>query len=317
MSEMSESGSKSVEAAVEPQNLAGNFSARTGMLGLVIVACVFNLLALPVVRGIESRGPFYASTGIHSNILMLVVMPVIVGVLAGEIGAMACWLVWAEGLFWQRLVVHWAAGLVMVACVLCGWLVATLDIGQQLRPGVLQAAAWIFCVVPGASLAVQLPMWPFRTHLGWHVAQTNSQTQMSPQPLSILDILIGTAVVAVSLGLIRFVPGGSTQYVMLQMGNTGLALAVTSLVVLIPATILVLRMSSGPLGVVVYLGGVFLSMAAFIVITSSISGRWPPVDGIFAMLWGSQVFAGTAGAPLFVWRGCGYRLVRARDRKKM
>lgn len=287
---------------------------RRGMLGLVIAAAAFNAFAAPIVEMVER--PYIASTGPGTVGVMLFWMPLMIGVLCGEVGAMACWLVWAEGRFWRRLVIHWAVGLVLGLCLLCGWLLTMIDAwGPGSSPLIFYEAAWLACGLPATSLAVQVPMWPFRTHLGWHVAPAKEAPEASRQPLSIADILIGTTVVAVSLGLIRLLPGASNPFVMMQMGVMGLALAVASLVVLIPATLLVLRMSSAAIGVLVYLGAVFLSECGFIVVGSMISNFWPPGEDVFAMLWGSLVFAATVAAPLFVWRVCGYRLVWAKERR--
>src|SRR3954453_1616521 len=94
--------------------------ARRGMIGLVIVAGVFNVMAVPLMR-LAGSHPFGGRVAMFFG-------PMLGGVLAGEIGAMACWLVWGEGRFWRRLAVHWGLSLVIVMCLTCGWLLATIDV---------------------------------------------------------------------------------------------------------------------------------------------------------------------------------------------
>lgn len=305
---------RSSETAVEPLKTTGEpFSVRQGMVGLAIAAAVFNALTPPVIRMLEatSRGELG---------LFLLFMPVFVGVLCGEVGAMACWLVWAPGTFLRRLAVHWGLALGMGLCLFGGVLLASADIRidwQQLQ-ATLDDVASVGGVLPAVSLAVQIPLWPFRTHLGWRVARDDAAAG-SNQSLSILDIMVGTAIVAVSLGLIRFVSGsrlnGFQNYMMLQMMVSGLGLALVSFVMLIPAMMLVLRTRHFGAGVGIYFGAVLLSFGGLIGVPSIIYGPPAPAEGMFAVWWGSLVFAASVAAPLFVWRAYGYRLVWARDRQ--
>jgi hypothetical protein len=294
---------------------------RQGMLGLVVIAAIFNALTPIAIQLIEANGPW-------EQALMLLFMPVVVGVFCGEIGAMACWLVWGEGPFLRRLLIHWSLALGMGLCLVGGVLLVSGDIGYQLRLRVtFEGAARIACVIPAVSLAVQLPLWPFRTHLSWRVAVADDRGTTNRGGLSIRDILVGTAIVAVSLGLIRFLSGinpslsGLDQrsvqnLIMMQTLASGLMLTVASFVLLIPALILLLRSRSFCVGVATYFGAIILSIVGLVVFPSVIFGRLPQAQSLFAMFWGSIVFAATVASPLFVWRACGYRLVWARDRKQ-
>jgi hypothetical protein len=175
--------------------------ARRGMIRLALAAAVFNALAASLMGLAEN-----ISGGDRGA--MLFFGPLIVGVLCGEVGAMACWLVWGEGSFLRRLAVHWGIGLAISLCLLCGFLLvfAFTDYVWEFRR-IFYAAAGFGCVLPTASLSAQLPLWPSRTHFGWRVARTErDETSGNRQPLSIRDILTGTAVVAVSLGLVRLFP---------------------------------------------------------------------------------------------------------------
>jgi len=211
----------------------------------------------------------------------------------------------------------------MGLCLFVGVLLATGKPTYEWQlTEMFKGAAAVACVLPAVSLSVQIPLWPFRTHLGWRVNAREEAAAKSNQALSILDILVGTAIVAVSLGLIRFVPGTEQNefqnYMMVQVMVSGLGLTLISFVMLIPAMMLLLRTWHLGAGAGMYFGGVVLSVGGLIAVPSIIYGRWPmPAEAIFAMVWGSVVFAATVAAPLFVWRVCGYRLWWRKDGKRV
>jgi hypothetical protein len=314
---MSEAGPKSGEAAVEPlRSPARAFSARRGMWGLVIAAATFNGLAYPLIRIVVATVVFN-SRGLGGGVAMWLLVPLASAVLAGEMVALACWLVWSGGSFLRRLAVHWAIGAALLMTLICGILLAaagTQTSGQTFRS--LGEALVIACCLPTISLAAQIPLWPFRTHLGWRIVPPGEVASgAKDQPLSILDILSGTAVVAVSLGLIRFLPRVPSSFMWMQMATMSVAIAVTSIVVMLPAIILILRVRAVAVGAGVYFGGVALSVYGLIVVVGLLSNRFPPGQMFFSTVWSSLWFAATVAAPLFVWRWCGYRLVWARDRR--
>jgi hypothetical protein len=280
--------------------------ARRGMVRLVIAAAVFNGLAYPLIQimvGTQIRGVYVVS---------LALMSLVTGVLMGEVAAMACWLVWSDGSFLRRLAVHWGIGCVLFTTLIFGSLLSFAGMPTEWSLFRRLESLTVICCVPVLSLAVQVPLWPFRTHLGWRVLPPDENaTSIRDQPLSILDILTGTAVVAVSLGLVRFLPRVPSSV----MWTMTLAIALTSFVMLLPAMIFILRMWSVVLGVGLYFGGVVVSVCGLIQIVSLFSNGSPSVGTFLTMIWGSLVFAATVSSPLFVWRACGYRLVWLRDRR--
>jgi len=290
--------------------------ARRGLIGLVIAAGIFNVMAMPVNRLSRESGDW----------VIRLVAPLIFGVLLGQVGAMACWLVWAEGSFPRRLAAHWSIALALVLSLL-GGAICAMDHFNGDYMGLFTETLVPACMLPAVSLAVQLPLWPFRTHLSWRVAPMNDAATTNRSALSILDILIGTAIVAVSLGLIRYLSGidrslsgiGQSQYqnlIMMQTLASGLMLTVVSFVLLVPALILLLRSHSFGAGAGIYFGAVPLSITGLLVVPSALFGRLPPAEMLLTTCWGSIVFATAMASPLFVWRACGYRLVWARDQKR-
>jgi hypothetical protein len=272
-------------------------------VALVAAAGVFNVLAVPIVHA-ATRNPGAA----------LLFGPIVVGVLAGEFGAMALWFVWSAGPFLRRLAMHWGVGLLLLGSFLVG-LAAVIET-RPLTEEMWRGAATVLCAVPAVSLGAQLPLWPLRTHLGWSVERLGPDlVARQPVALSISDILCGTAVVAVSLGLIRVAPEGNTGFFM-SIGVALVAVIAASMICLIPATVFVLRFKEGSLGVGLLAGFSLLPAFSLLMVGFVVGGRRPPGEAIFAILFGSLVFAATVAAPLWVMRACGYRLVWARDRRR-
>jgi hypothetical protein len=291
-----------------PVELREAKSARAGLIGLAIAAGVFNLLAFPLVR---------ASAMDRGAILFL--GPLMFGVLSGELAAMAQWLVWGEGTFLRRLAVHWAVGMALLGCLLLGGLAAMADTAT-VNSEMLREAAIPLSLIPSFSLATQLPLWPLRTHLGWAVESTDRHARLRRlSPLSILDILSGTAVVALSLGLVRAAPFPDREFISpwIEIVIGLLIVAVLSLVTVLPAVLFILRFKEGGLGCAVFAGYILMAVIVLFAISATVFGGGAFIDGdaVFAALLAASSFAATLAAPLLVMRAAGYRLVWPRDRR--
>src|SRR4051794_6490146 len=70
-------------------------SSRLGFFLLIPPAAVFDLLALPILAS-------------NHDPEMRLIAPIVVGILIGQIGAGASWLVWSDGRFSRRLAIHWS-----------------------------------------------------------------------------------------------------------------------------------------------------------------------------------------------------------------
>jgi hypothetical protein len=279
-------------------------SRRRGMIALAIAAGIFNGLSFPLMRALaDARSD---RTG------MLFVAPIVIGILLGEMGAMASWLVWGEGSFLRRLAAHWSVGLALVLALLGGAAAAMANDWNSFF--VIYEALSLVCILPIISLAAQLPLWPLRTHFGWRVAATEQGSAADKsQPLSILDILSGTSVVAFSLGLVRAMPAAANVWQELAMAV--LFVIGTSLILLLPGVLCILRMKQAGQGLVVYFGLTLVAAIGVISVLAALTSRLPSGEEVFAQLWGCCAFAATLAMPLFVLRACGYRLTWPRDRR--
>jgi hypothetical protein len=283
--------------------------ARRWMLGLVIAAAVFNFLALAIIEVVERQ--FAPRSGPGSADVILFLMPAITGVLCGELGAMAYWLVWGEGPFLKRLAAHWAVGLALVSALVCGfgmWKIDVYDGNWGLMASDMIGEA---CILPVVSLAIQLPLWLFRIYFGWRIEPERDQELAgSSRQLTIHDMLSGTAVVAVTLGMIR---AARAEHSELDMAGPVFIAVLVSSILLLPATYLILREKRPMVGVAFYFG--YMLIIAISVLSVTDIGRSAP-ENVFVILWGGLAFSAALAAPFFVWRACGYRLVLGKNQKR-
>jgi hypothetical protein len=279
-------------------------SPRGGLVALVTVAGLFNVLVIPLLEA--SSGPLTA----------FVFAPVFYGVMLGQVGALALWLVWGEGPFLRRLALHWCVGLLLASCLM---------VGSAVQSGAMQPLAMLWnqtisflCVLPAVSLAAQLPLWPLRTHFGWSVERLRlDMAAGQPAPLSILDIFSGTAVVAISLGLLRAAVspiGGSN--LLLQIGVPLGIVVAAGAICLLPVTVFVLRPRESRFGAGMLAGYIFLTVFGTLAVTVVLTRSLVPTAAFFSVLTMCFALAATLASPLLVLRACGYRLVWPRDRRR-
>jgi hypothetical protein len=292
---------KAAEAARAGENPFAESPKETPAVWLWIVgaAAAFNFLS-PLI---------FSAADTNANLLLV---PVSIGVLLGEIGALAGWLVWSNGPFLRRLAIHWAVAVGLAGCLAVGFI-------PVLPPFVPWDDLWGFAAVaaliPIHSLAGQLPHWVLRTHLGWRLERTGAaaSTEMR-RPLSILDLLSGTAVVAVCLGLVRaalaFLPHDESVWMPLAIGL--LAVVAASLIVLLPVVVFSLRPKDAGSGLLLLAGYAFLLVIGILTLFGGISGGGPPGEAVIAIIGSFFAFTFTLAVPFIVWRSAGYRLVWAK-----
>jgi hypothetical protein len=280
-----------------------------GLLGAI------NFVLMPVL---SSGGPAGMGMGLLLTSLFAAV--------AAEAGILAVWLVWCEWPLSLRLALHWLAALFLFGCWALGaaavWPSEPYDPNRVLfQTKVLPGTA---AALPPISLAVQLPLWICRLVFGWRLLRTPTHR---PPPvvrkLSISDLLVGTTVVAVSLGCLRLVAFDPQQIEAQYWAGWGLgvlALIAISSLLLLPLVAIVLRpVGNGLAGVltVCFLALISISVGIPLVLTLRAMGAPPPVHEVLLV---STAFLSTLGAtmaaPLWLARSLGYRLRFRRDQTR-
>lgn len=119
------------------------------------------------------------------------------GFVAGQLHALAIWLVFGHPPFGWRLLLHWAIAAGLITCLMSSQIVAE---GVYFLSNTHEVAA-ICLTIPLLSLAAQLPLWPWRVLGGWHLRPRDGITGgPGLAPLSLKDLFAGMTILAVSLG---------------------------------------------------------------------------------------------------------------------
>jgi hypothetical protein len=285
-------------------------SANRGLIIAAILTSAFNVVAFRIV--LVCVGPRLPWSAMVTGIVFTILVGAIWGVFLGQLCAAAIWLVWGEGPFLRRLAIHWLVGLGMfgpMAFVMADTLIPPLII-------------MLVCSLPAMSLAAQLPLWPLVTYCGWRIEQQASCGAMTqPQTLSLRDLFAGTGVVAVTLSLLRAAAANPSVYPWDELVPLMIGGSLGSLLILLPALFFLLRWQSAAAGIAVLSGYLFFLffvgvLTPFVIWWATV-GRFDPIEGLGVAIFGFSLyfsFVATATSPLWIWRWCGYRLTRPRDR---
>jgi hypothetical protein len=163
------------------------------------------------------------------------------GIILGQGAALASWLVWGEGPFLRRLVVHWGIATALWCVYVTGLSGYARYVGAN---GSAIRAGWeIALCLPLLSLAGQLPLWLVREVFGWRLKRGNGQEISGPQQLTIRGLLWATLVVALSLACARSMEmSGPDFWAEITVGCALLTLA--SALAVLPAAAMLLGRSS-------------------------------------------------------------------------
>ena len=124
-------------------------------------------------------------------------------------------LVLGPGPFWRRWLWHWGWVLVLFGSWSAGYYLAV----ERKYLEVIPAAA---CGLPLFALIVQLPFWVLRAWIGWRLVRRterplspdstveNPAVKDSNERLRVIDLMQATAVIAMTLGIARLTPVGSS-----------------------------------------------------------------------------------------------------------
>jgi len=281
-------------------------NARNALRALTAATAAIDFLLWPLASAVDG-----------GMLSWLMFEPLVIGLLLGQIVGLAMWLVWGEGTFVRRLIVHWVVGLGLMAAVLLGVAATMAGISWPVDlADVSKGVAVIVCALSVLSLAAQLPLWPLRAYFGWCVERQNLAVPAHSQPLSIRDLLLGTGVVGVTLGLARAILRfDNVGYVWAELGMAAFAAFLASLLIGLPATICVLRSEDLLKGGVVLGGYLAVGLLLVVGVPCAYSATLPPIEALFALLIVLLAFTATLAAPLLVLRASGYRLKRPRDRR--
>lgn len=284
-----------------PQHLRGRVRFLAGM-----AAC--NLI-LPMLAFASGPG---------EGVLLLIAA--FAGLIAGQMAALCVWFVWAAGGLWLRVVQLALAAILLATAALLGlWAGAGFDLGPTSRED-FKAAATTGLMLPPIALAVQVPLWLCCLVFDWRIVPQHDVTP--PPPLSIRDLLSGTALVALALGSMRLLLAATQRGTDLEFASgfwqawaiSAVILAGTSALLILPMVAILLRPEANETaargGCAFAAGAVGLAWLTMLLLAAQIGagGRGP--EGIAFLFLAVLVLTalGTLLAPLWMARSQGYRL---------
>lgn len=271
---------------------------------MLLVAAVFNVVAVPVLQVI-------AEAGSGPNSPWDIVIACGLGLIGSQMLVLSGALVWSNRAFVLRLVVLWLVGMALYGCWYLG---VELAVGRDdwLREDRMQVARIVLASLPAVSLAVQAPQWLARFYLGWSLAAPAVQGAVSaPRKMSIRDFMIGTVIAALTVAPMRLSvedPADITTAFWAGWAIAAAILAVLSAVVNLPLLFLVLRVRNSFWALGFTFLGIPTIVGTFIAIVSLFDEEEPGAWLVaILMLVGTSCVAATS-LPLWLARLAGYRL---------
>ena len=281
----------------KPVLARGTCTAALAVTALVLCS-LFNLAAVP-----------YGLSGFANSFPGTLLFFAGLGILAGQIGALSLLLVWGKGPFLARLAIVWAAGGWLYFCWFVGLLFA-LDNSIVLGI-VLLRARQILAVLPSISLAAQFPHWILRTYFGWRLEASEQADEASRRaPLSIRDILVGTAVVAGTVGATKLGAGDPREVGSFWLEwaiGTGVT-AVVSVAFLVPLVLLRTLHPVWTIGFVLLAPIVGLVALTAMAAGGNLFGGSPDFEDLPLLYAPCVALLATCSIPLWLARLAGYRL---------
>jgi hypothetical protein len=257
-----------------------------------VIACFcFNGLIPPVVTAIRPEPD------------ALIAMAV--GVFATQMSVLCTVLVFGDGRLWLRLAGVWAIGYGLAVTFLGSLFLSERGISQK-----AEAFRALICSLPLVALAVQIPLWAVYYYFGWRIGRPG---EVKPsRPLSIGDIFLGTAIAAATLGAVRFAPDQRTAAdpgFWLAWTIAVPSLAGVSLISVLPALYLTLRIAQPAIGCVTLFIYALVAAAVTLFAIHSISAMTrsgpPPAEMtvVFPVMFSSFAVTLFGAFSLARWRG--------------
>jgi len=242
-------------------------------------------------------------------------------------------LAWSAGRLWGRLLVYWSLVVGLGACVVTGiWFSTHLNYWLQGRqsPGspfnhdteFSSTTDWSrVAAIPLLLLAVQFPFWMSRALLGWRLQRVQVADDAGPavvqrESLSIADLLTGTAVVAVCLGLLRLgllvdlaVTEMSNRKVLVELSISAVVIALALYATAVPLAALFLRDFRRN---VAWAAALLMVVVCTLVVDFAIGSGPTSLDrwqGLFDCAFGALILILAYCGGLTVLYRCGWRLV--------
>jgi hypothetical protein len=239
----------------------------------------------------------------------------VAGFVASQVAAVSMALVFAHGPFVRRLACWWAVGGALWMSWAIGWgvLRTSFIYGWTIQ----SEAVWnVLFSLPLTALIVQAPLWALRICLRWRWEREEDAPAVGEVRWSLSEMLISTAVIAVSLALARFLSHERLDFSFwMRWVYFAMYIAPLSLLSVGAAMILTLRRGSWWVGALVFLihaAMVGIAYIGFRAMTDSFSAAELAREPVFIFLVYIPMFLSFAAGLLAATgtaRALGFRLV--------
>jgi hypothetical protein len=233
----------------------------------------------------------------------------IVGCVLAQGCLLAAWLAWSDQPFRQRLIRHW-----IVAAILYLVWAAGLAFGQPSQ--FTKSSVIVGLLVPLVSIGAQLPLWIARQTFGWRLIRGDAKNDAGPAPLTIRDLMLATALIALALALARSAPSPDSNPIGALWIIPALVAAAISTITLLPASILLRPAHPLRSGIrLAYLYAAFwIGLPWLIVFVAWHRGLFPapPLPVLLGLATLILSFASTVVLAAATARSHGYRLLSGR-----
>ncbi len=263
-------------------------------------------LALAIV-GMDLIGVPGLGAAASSSSIGLVLFPVILSFLIGQIGLLMIWSVFGRRALLARLPLSIVTGMGFYVLFILA-MFAPMVVGTGSASPFLPAL-----VVPLVLLAGQLPLWPLRLVFRWSVPSIDGSVPSARQ-FRIQDMLVFTTVAAAALGLARVAiadaPVAEAWWSVLAACLGSVVFAALVLLPSIWAALIVNHLRTGLGAIAIYV----LVLTATLSALPAFAGAPPGISLLMFLLYlfFLAILFGIVCGGLCVVRFCGYRLERVR-----
>jgi hypothetical protein len=273
-------------------------SGRVGQVMLRVFRAI-NSLSYPLMLVAEHR------------VFAMVLVFACQSTIGAQMALHGIWCVLAPLHWGKRFLVGATAGLVLYAGVALGWTIGRLFRGWSAEVDWDPHVTVLLCL-PLFSLATQTPLWAMRIWFRWRIVRRDEIPSATFRPLRIGDLLVATAVVAMSLAAVRIsqsINDSSGNDTIVGLTIAALVVMVISAITILPVVLATLYARRLLMALALALAGdaaVIVVYVALMVIIGGARLGWEVFVGMPIL---AAVYFASLTGPMLIARRLGYRLL--------
>jgi hypothetical protein len=210
---------------------------RALLAAAALVGLATTLAIVPLMYAIRERD--WASVWVYIGM----------GIVVAQAGALSFGLVFGPGRWSYRVVLFWLVAILLAAIWATGYVISEWSTMGRFYPRLALDIYRVLFSLPLLAILIQVPLWGLKLFAGWSLVRpAETGPHHSERPLSISDYLLGMAMVAASLALIRLAPHANQHEFWVGWSIAAASVAFLSLIGIPPAMLFVFRWPGGLAG---------------------------------------------------------------------